>query len=293
MKNILFVYNPVAGQAKIQKNMFEVVDSLEAMDCAVTLCQIRNLKQRYLFMGSRMPFDRIICSGGDGTLNELMSFLTQNNIHIDVGYLPSGSTNDYAHSLGISLNFNEALEQAVKGKPHAFDVGRFNDRYFMYVAGFGLFTKVSYTTPQRTKNILGHTAYLLEGIKELSDLRKYQVCVDTGDFHIQDEFIIGLVTNSLFVGGFRDILPADSALDDGVFEVLLIREPKSLNDLSDLIVDLTKGALKNNPNVLFIRCNQLRITSTEPMDWTLDGEYGGNPTQTDIQNLHKAFSVVC
>ena len=140
---------------------------------------------------------------------------------------------------------------------------------------------------------MGHTAYLLEGIKELSDLRKYEVTLDTGEFHIQDEFIIGLVTNSLFVGGFKDILPADSALDDGVFEVLLLRRPKSLNDLSDLIVDLTKGALKNNPNVLFIRCDQLKITSTEPLDWTLDGEYGGNPTQTDIQNLHKAFSVVC
>lgn len=292
MKNILFVFNPVAGQARIQKNMFEVVDFFDSRDYVVTLCPIRKLEERFEELTKNTTFDRIVCSGGDGTLNQLMSFLTANHISMDVGYLPAGSTNDYAHSLGISGDLTEAMEQTVYGKARSYDVGMCNDRYFMYVAGFGMFTKVSYNTPQKTKNLLGHTAYVLEGIKELSDLRKYDVCVETEHETYEGRFILGLVTNSLFVGGFKDILPSDSALDDGEFEVLLIREPKSLNELSELIGALPMGELKSNPNVVFLRCSHLKLISKEPMDWTLDGEYGGSIQEANIVNLHKAFSVI-
>ncbi|MCM1568092.1 MAG: YegS/Rv2252/BmrU family lipid kinase [Roseburia sp.] len=293
MKRLLFVYNPVAGQAKIQKKLFEVVDYYDSEDYIVTLCPIMKLSERWEDLSADTAFDRVVCSGGDGTLNILMSFLMERKVQIDVGYLPAGSTNDYAHSLGISSNLSMAMAQTLFGTPHQFDIGRFNQRYFLYVAGFGIFTKVSYTTSQKTKNLLGHTAYLLEGIKQISDLRSYPVRIESETVNLEGSFILGLVTNSLFVGGFKDILPADSALDDGKFEVLLLRAPKNLLELHEMVVALTQNSLESNSNVVFLRCSRLTITSSEVIDWTVDGEYGGSVTQADIQNIQKAFHVIC
>lgn len=293
MKKLLFVYNPVAGQAKIQKKLFEVVDYYDSKDYIVTLCPIIKLAERWDDLWADTVFDRVVCSGGDGTLNNLMSFLMEKGIDTEVGYLPAGSTNDYAHSLGISKELDMAMEQTLYGTTHQFDIGRFNQQYFLYVAGFGIFTKVSYTTSQKKKNLLGHMAYLLEGIKQISDLRSYSIEIETEEEMIQGSFILGLVTNSLFVGGFKDILPSDSALDDGRFEVLLLRAPKNLLELHDLIMALTQNSLESNSNVVFLRCSRLTITSPEAIDWTVDGEYGGCVTRADIRNIQRAFHVIC
>lgn len=293
MKKLLLVYNPVAGQAKIQKKMFEIIDFYDSQDYLVTLCPIIKLAERWNDLSADTAFDRVVCSGGDGTLNNLMSFLMEKGINMEVGYLPAGSTNDYAHSLGISKELDMAMEQTLCGTMHQFDIGRFNQRYFLYVAGFGIFTKVSYTTSQKKKNLLGHMAYLLEGIKQISDLRSYSIEMETETEMIQGSFILGLVTNSLFVGGFKDILPSDSALDDGRFEVLLLRAPKNLLELHDLVMALTQNSLESNSNVVFLRCSRLKISSPEPIDWTVDGEYGGSVAQADIRNIQKAFHVIC
>lgn len=293
MKKILFAYNPVAGQGKVQRDLFEIVDFYQENGYIVTLCPAIKLKENWETLKYGADYDLMVCSGGDGTLNMVMSFLMEQDSQMKVAYLPAGSTNDYAHSLGIGQELKAALLQTVSGEERLYDVGKFNGRYFLYVAGFGTFTKVSYSTPQKTKNVLGHSAYLLEGIKELSELRSYDICLETEKGEIYGSYILGLVTNSLFVGGFKDIVPSDSSLDDGQFEVLLLRQPKSLLDLREMVRALTQNSLSECPNVEVLRCSKLKITSKQPLDWTLDGEYGGNHTEVEIENIHKAFHIVC
>ena len=172
-------------------------------------------------------YDLVVCSGGDGTLDEVVTGMEQSEVNVPIGYIPAGSTNDFANSLGIPKNMEEAARVAVNGTPFPCDVGGFNGDTFVYVAAFGLFTEVSYQTSQQMKNILGHAAYILEGAKHLMDITSYRMKVSHDGEIIEDEFIYGMVTNSLSVGGFKGISGPDVLLDDRPFEVTLIKNPKT------------------------------------------------------------------
>lgn len=291
MKTLLFIYNPVAGTGLVKKNFFEIVDFYNANGYLVTLCPVKSIEE-FKILKDLKKYERIVCSGGDGTINSVFSYLKKNKVRVSIAYLPSGSTNDYAYSLGISNDFYGALKQSIEGKIRKIDIGKFNEKYFLYVAGFGMFTKVSYTTSQKYKNLLGHTAYVLEGIKQLSDVKSYymQVCCDGNCY--EGDFVLGLITNTISIGGIRTIMPEDVELDDGLFEVILIRNPKNAIELQDIILSLISEKKSENKNIVWCRTKKIEVRTEEVVDWTLDGEYGGKQKYVNIMNIQKEIEII-
>lgn len=295
MRKVLFVFNPVAGTAKVKKNLFEIVDFYDENDCLVTLCPARRMVEyadgQFLDLNE---FDLVVCSGGDGTLNMIVDFCQKQYPSVKIAYVPSGSTNDYAYSIGIPGNMEDALRNTLFGKVREIDLGKFNDRYFLYVAAFGIFTKTSYSTPQKNKNLLGHMAYLLEGFKQISEIRSYHMQIKTKDgFEAEDDYMLGLVTNTLSVGGFKNLLPRNIALDDGEFEVLLVRKPSSIADLHKIVTALLKEKLESDRHIIFLKTSFVSVYADERIAWTLDGEYGGEEQAVEIANMRKRLSIIC
>ena len=294
MKRVLFVYNPVAGKGKVKSSLGDIVDCFMENGYLVTLCHTRELEKFYSLIDFEGDyFDRVVCSGGDGTLSMLISFFMKNNIHKPIGYIPAGSTNDYAYSVGISGDFMEATRLAVTGQPSPVDIGMLNEKYFLYVAAFGMFTKVTYSTPQEIKNVLGHTAYVLEGMKSLQDIMGYPLTIEIDGVEHKDNFILGMVTNSLSVGGFHKILPKDSMMDDGQFEMIFIRELKKPLALTETIAALLNDRLDSCPHILYAKSSRVRVIFDEEIDWIVDGEYGGSHREVEIKNLKQKQSIIC
>ena len=227
-------------------------------------------------------------------MNITVSFLIRKNLPARIAYIPSGSTNDFAYSLGLSGDADALLQNTVEGEPRQLDVGRFNtSRYFLYVAAFGIFTKVSYTTSQKAKNLLGHAAYILEGIKSMADLKSYHITAELDEETIEDDFILGMVTNSLSIGGFKNILPSDTALDDGMFEMVLVKMPKSLVTLNEIILSLLGEKLEENQHIYYRKTSKVIMRSEEKISWALDGEFGGEEDTVRIENRRRLLSIVC
>ena len=234
--------------------------------------------------------DLVVCSGGDGTLDEVVSGLMEVDQRVPIGYIPAGSTNDFANSLSISKDMVQAAKDIIEGNLYSCDVGAFNNDSFVYIAAFGLFTDVSYETGQDMKNVLGHMAYLLEGMKRLPAIRSYPMRVTYDDTTIVDDFIFGMITNSVSVGGFKRITGKNVKLDDGVFEVTLIKRPKNPMELNNIMVSLLNRDIDTDAMYCF-RTSKLEITSTDPLPWTLDGEYGGTHTKVVIENICKGMDI--
>lgn len=293
MKKLLLIYNPVSGMTKTRLSLQKAVDFYDSHDYLVTVCLVNRLKD-YADGIDFKSYDLIVCSGGDGTLNITVSFLMEKNLPAEIAYIPSGSTNDFAYSLGLSGDEDTRLQNTVAGTPKKIDVGRFNaSKYFLYAAAFGLFTKVSYTTPQRAKNLLGHAAYILEGIKSITDLKDYPMTVELDEERIEDNFILGMVTNSLSIGGFKNILPSDTALDDGLFEIVFVRMPKTLAALNEIGISLLAEKPENNQHIIYRKTSKIIVRSPEKIAWTLDGEFGGEEDVVRIENRRKLLSIIC
>ena len=310
MKKILFIFNPRSGKAQIRNKLMDILDifTKAGYELAVHVTQRCGdaMEAAAAYGGDA---DLVVCSGGDGTLNETISGLMKLDHFPDLGYIPAGSTNDFASSLKISKNMIKAAEAAVFGEPYPIDIGCFcEDRHFVYIAAFGAFTEVSYLTPQDKKNVLGHQAYMLEGMKSLASIKSYVMRIECeerpGNMHLftesarkkvemtlEGEFIFGMITNTISVGGFKGLVAQDVALDDGEFEVLLIRTPKTPMDLTNIINYMF---LKEEANeyVHKFRTRSLRILSEEPIDWVLDGEFGGTRREVNINNLKKRIRIM-
>jgi YegS/Rv2252/BmrU family lipid kinase len=210
---------------------------------------------------------------------------------VPVGYIPAGSTNDFGNSLGIDKDMMHAATIAAGEHLFPCDIGQFNEDYFVYVAAFGLFTEVSYQTSQDLKNVLGHAAYILEGAKQLWDIPSFRMQVECEGNVLFDEFIYGMITNSMSVGGFKGIIPGEISLNDGVFEITLIKMPKNPMELNDIIAFLT-GISKDSNMVYSFQTNYIRLTCSEPVSWTLDGEFGGEHEVVVAQNRNKALEII-
>lgn len=293
MKKMLFIFNPRSGKAQIRNKLMDILDifTKAGYELLVHVTQRPGdaMKAAALYGSS---VDLVVCSGGDGTLNETISGLMELEDFPNLGYIPSGSTNDFASSLKISKNMITAAEAAVSGTPFPIDIGCFcGDRHFVYIAAFGAFTEVSYLTPQDKKNVLGHQAYMLEGMKSLASIKSYCIRVECEEITLEGEFIFGMVTNTISVGGFKGLVTQDVALDDGEFEVLLIRTPKTPMDLTNIINYMF---LKEEPNeyVHKFRTRSLKVLSEEPVDWVLDGEFGGTRREVQIINLKKQIRIM-
>lgn len=289
---VLFIFNPHSGKGLIRNDLLEIVDIMVKASYDVTIYTTQSQGDAISKVEKEAKnFDRIICSGGDGTLDEVVTGLIKSGVDIPVGYIPAGSTNDFANSLEIPKGMVEAAAVAVTDQRFPCDVGYFNGDTFVYVAAFGLFTEVSYQTSQELKNILGHVAYILEGAKSLHDISSHKMQVEHDGIVIQDDFIYGMVTNSVSVGGFKGITGSDVHLDDGVFEVTLIKNPRNPIELNEILACLT--SLIDDSNLIYsFKTNEIKFTSKEPVGWTLDGEFGGEHTELTIKNLQKRIEII-
>lgn len=290
-KKALFVYNPKAGKAMIRGKLSEILELLEQGGYETTVRPTTKKGDACEYVKDRSPeVELVVCSGGDGTLDEVVTGMLTSGSNTPIGYIPAGSTNDFGGSLQLPKNMLRAAQIAVNGRDFSCDVGAFNEDVFVYIAAFGLFTEVSYETAQDVKNVLGHLAYLLEGVKRLSSIRSYPLKVSYEDKVVEDEFIFGMITNSVSVGGFKQITGKNVELDDGVFEVTLIRRPRNPLELNAVMAALLNRDI-NADCMLYFRTDRLTIESRDPIAWTLDGEYGGSHEKVTIRNRHKAISI--
>lgn len=302
---LLFVYNPHSGVGRVKTQLSDIVEIMvrAGYEVSVHPTQARGDATK-LVTRRAAEFDLIVCCGGDGTLDETVTGLMHSGCGVPLGYIPAGSTNDFAVSLGLPKDMKRAAQIAVGEKGFPCDVGRFGDDYFVYIAAFGLFTDVSYQTSQELKNVLGHAAYLLEGAKRIGSHPSYGMRVEyevtpaggqSGSDAarcevIEGEFIFGMVTNSVSVGGFKGMTGRDVSLDDGLFEVTLIKTPRSAAELNEIIACLTN--LRPESELIYsFKTAALLISPGQSIPWTLDGEFGGEQTQIEIRNLHRALDI--
>ncbi|MCM1263190.1 MAG: YegS/Rv2252/BmrU family lipid kinase, partial [Butyrivibrio sp.] len=290
-KSMLFVYNPRAGKAQIRSNLLDIIDIFVKAGYEVTAYPtqapgdaVKAVRER------RRGYDIVVCSGGDGTLDEVVTGMMQSEEKLPIGYVPAGSTNDFANSLGIPRNMTKAADIVVNGGNFGCDIGAFNNDTFIYVAAFGIFTDVSYETKQDIKNVLGHAAYLLEGVKRLSSIRSYKMKISYDDVTVEEEFIYGMITNSNSVGGFKGITGKAVELNDGLFEVTLIRKPSIATEMNNIISALVDKKVHSD-FIQSFKTSRLVIESEEDVAWTLDGEYGGAHNHTVIQNCSRAIEI--
>ncbi len=289
---VLFVYNPVAGHLQIKNYLWSIINIFSSEKIQLTVYATQKRKEAYrLVKKYGKDYDRIICSGGDGTLHEVINGIMETKSEITLGYIPAGSVNDYAVSLKLPKNMELAARLAIKGKPKSVDVGKFNKTYFIYVAAFGVFTDVAYETTQELKNVIGRLAYVIQGIKSVAMMKSYKMKIILEDSQFEDEYIYGMVSNTLSAGNLYRFFNQDVELDDGLFEVILIKTPKDLIELGSIPPYLLSGKGDNNLVKIF-KTNKIKFVIEEPMTWTLDGENGGKPKEVEIEVIDKAVKIV-
>ncbi len=293
MKRLLFIYNPRAGKELLRPAISDIVDIFVKAGYEVVIYPTQAYRDAYkkVLKYDSEEYDLIVCSGGDGTLDEVVTGMMKRKLREPIGYIPTGTTNDFANSLKIPRNIMEAADNAVNGSVFSCDVGKFNDDIFVYIAAFGLFTDVSYQTKQEMKNILGHVAYLLEGTKRIFNVPSYRIKVAHDGEEIEDEFVFGMVTNSRSVGGFRNMIGKNVVFDDGLFEVTLVKTPKNPIALQEIIAALLIEQIDTKHMYTF-KTGRITFESLEEIPWTLDGEFGGSHDEVVIENLQKELKLM-
>ena len=292
-KRLLFIINPRSGKGQIKEYLTDILDVMikAGYHVSVHVTQAGGDATTQTIEQAE-NFDRIVCSGGDGTLDEVVTGMMQlaPEKRKPIGYIPAGSTNDFGNSLGIDKNMLNAAQISVSENLFPCDIGRFNSDSFVYVAAFGIFTEVSYATPQDMKNVLGHAAYIIEGAKQLRDIPSFRMQVEYEGNVVYEEFIYGMITNSKSVGGFQGIIRGDIGLNDGVFEVTLIKMPKNPMELNEILGFMT-GLIPESDMVYSFQSKEIKFTSSEEVPWTLDGEYGGNHKEVTIVDDMGALEI--
>ena len=290
-KKMLFVFNPKAGKGKIKMHLLDIVDIFSSHDYEIIIRSTQAPRDAYEKAKEYAnSVDMIVCSGGDGTLDEVVTGIMEAESSVPIGYIPAGSTNDFANSLFMPKNMTKVAEMIMEEELYHCDIGRFNQKTFAYVAAFGLFTDVSYETDQDLKNVLGHVAYVLEGVKRLFDIKSYHMKVTSDEVQAEDDFIVGMITNSRSVGGFKNLTGKNVDMNDGLFEVTLIVNPKNPLELQEIITALVM-AEDNTDLVHSFKTKKLLIEAEEEVPWTLDGEFGGDHKSVEIENRHKALNL--
>lgn len=293
-KKMFFVFNPKAGKGKIKTHLLDVVDVFNRNGYEVIIYATQSPRDAYEKVKEYADkADLIVCSGGDGTLDEVVTGLMEIGSSIPVGYLPAGSTNDFANSLFMPKDMVEAANMIMEEEVYRCDVGKFGRQTFAYIAAFGLFTDVSYETDQDLKNILGHVAYLLEGMKRLFEIKAFHMKVRSEELEgnvVEDDFIFGMVSNSRSVGGFKNLTGKNVDMNDGLFEVTLITRPKNPLELQEILTAILKE--EDNSDLIYsFKTRKITFESDEEVSWTLDGEFGGNHKIIEIENRQEALNL--
>ena len=297
MKKALLIFNLRSGKGSIRQKIGEIVDLLVKNDYEVMAHSTRGPGDAADLVKERAKeFDLIVCCGGDGTLNETSTGMQESGVRLPIGYIPTGSTNDFASSLHLPRQIMKAAETAVTGKPFSCDLGEFNGRTFVYAAAFGMFSDISYRTKQEVKNAIGHAAYLLESSKEFGGLSignypSIELSVSVNGEELNDTFVYGMITNSSSIGGIKDITGKDVKMDDGLLEVTLVRRPKNQFLFGEIIATLT-NLLKESQYIYTCKAKEITLRSKTPVSWTLDGEFGGEWTEAKIKCKEHAVDIM-
>ena len=292
MKKMLFILNPNAGQKKANKVLAEILAVFNRADYDVSVFVTSARGQAKEVAKARAgEVDLIVCCGGDGTYNETMTGLLQSGEHTPIGYIPAGSTNDFASSLGLSTDLIEAAEAIARGSVRYYDVGSFGGRHFAYVASFGAFTRTSYATPQSIKNSLGHMAYVLEGIQELSQIKTHRLRFETEEGVIEDDFLFGAICNSTSLGGILKLDASVVDIQDGKFELLLVRAPKDLGELAACL-QAVQTKKYNCKMITFVNTGDLRVYAPMDMPWSIDGEKEDGKSVIEVKNLQQSIGIM-
>lgn len=293
-KKLLFIFNPYSGKAQIKNRLLDIIDIFVKGGYEVTVYPTQGASDAYRMIRKKASaYDMLVISGGDGTLNEGVRGLMEleEQVRPKFGYIPTGTTNDFATTLNLSKNMLTAARTIITGRKFSCDIGKFQEGYFAYVAAFGAFTDVAYDTPQQNKNMLGHMAYILEGIKRLSSIKSYTMLVECEEQTIEDTFIFGMVTNATSVGGIKAIANYAVDLNDGKFEVVLIKKPNNPLDLQVILTNLLRQDFSGNHMYAF-KTSKITFTSEEEVYWTLDGEFGGGYRTATIENMKSAITIM-
>lgn len=307
MNRILFIFNRHAGKNKTWAGMTDILDAMTGQNCLVTAypTQCRGDATEAVVRWGK-DFDRVVVAGGDGTLSEAIAGARQLDTPIVIGYIPVGTTNDFSRNLDLpSYQLKELAVTAVSGTPRQHDLGSFNGKPFLYVAAFGAFTEVSYSTPQKYKNVLGYNAYVLEGIRNLSSIKPYHIQLEYDDGEngrqvLEGDYIYGMVSNSTSVGRIRNFPPGNPDLSDGLLEVTLIspiRGAKSMDEFTRAVEEISRTVLSGDPGALTsiitsFSTPRVTITSDDGLAWTLDGEEGGIHNTAQVEAIHNAYTIV-
>lgn len=293
MKKLYFILNLQSGKATISSKLAVVIDMFTKAGYEVTA---RPTQERMDACAAAkyacgQGFDLIVCSGGDGTLNEVIQGVMRSENKLPIGYIPAGSTNDFARGVGIPRNIIDAVQWIIDGKKYPCDIGSFNDKFFTYIAAFGAFTEVTYETSQQVKNVLGHVAYVLNGISRLKNIKSYHMKITYDDEIIEDNYIFGMVTNSSSVAGLLSL--NNFLLDDGLYEVTLIKTPGNPLDLQRIIhsllnidIDIDTAYIKS------FRTSKIRFECDDELQWSIDGEFGGAYKTVDVCNNKQAIELM-
>ncbi len=310
-KRLIFIYNPNAGKARLKSKLADVLQIFAAQGYEIVAMpttkhgDATEFAKEYALEGN---CDRIVCSGGDGTLNEVVTGVMNAGVRVPIGFIPSGTTNDFSYSLKIPKNILKAAELAAVQPPLACDVGEINDEFFTYTAAFGLFADVSYDTPQNVKNVLGRVAYLLSGATKLYNVKSYHMNVEYHAMQkhraedgqevvtwrteeVSGEFIYGMIANSDSVGGFKGITGKGVRYDDGVFEMILIRKPHNILELTNIASELLSKKLESE-HIVYARVDAVHLNAEEELPCTLDGEYGGDMSHASIHIRKQAVDYI-
>ena len=292
MKNMLFIMNPFAGQKKANRYLADILLLFGNAGYEVTVHMTRDTGDaRDAAFRMAGNADLVVCCGGDGTLNETITGMIDSGCNVPIGYIPAGTTNDFASSLKLSTNVMQAAQDIVDGQPVPYDVGKFGNRYFSYVASFGAFTRASYIVPQNIKNALGHTAYVLGGISELSQIRKEHIRMEIDGETVEDDFLFGAICNSTSIGGILTLDPKQVDMGDGLFEILLLRAARSLAEITECI-QAVQTQNYNCAMITFRSARHVKIFADPEMPWTLDGEKESGHREVTVENIHQAIHII-
>jgi YegS/Rv2252/BmrU family lipid kinase len=296
-KKLLFIMNPKAGLMQAPKYMAEIIERFSGAGYLTQVLMTagsgdaKNFAAEY---GGEV--DTVVVSGGDGTLNGVIDGLLTAGHKTPIGYIPAGSTNDFANSIGLPKSIPACVDRIINGTPQSVDIGCFNGRYFSYVASFGAFTSTTYSVPQNIKNILGHSAYVMAGVKELAHIKSIhaRITLEKGtpeeEVH-EGDYVLGGVCNSRSIGGIVNLQKLDVDMNDGLMEVLLIRMPKDLIELSDTTASILNGTFKSHQIEKYSAHNVI-FEIDEDVHWTLDGEYEKGNGICEINTLESAISLI-
>ena len=293
-ERLLFIYNPNAGRGLVKEHLPAILELLSASGYELIVHATLGQKDAAEVAGKyarESLCSRIICAGGDGTLDEVAGAVLQAGSGIPIGYIPAGSTNDLGYSLGLPGDMLKATETALNGSVFPCDIARFNESFFTYTAAFGAFTEVTYDTPQNIKNVLGHTAYILNCLTKLDTLHTYHARVTYDGKTYEEDYLLGMVASATSVGGIKGVTGEGVELDDGLHELILIKAPGRISKLYGVINDVIMRNL-NGKYIRYARVDSVKFEFTDPTPWSLDGEYGGMVSEADISVIKQGIRYI-